>query len=84
MKALTPNQRQNTSVEADSTVDAVRRSTLALGASIQQASFWTAILLPLVYLPLLGGLGTQAGHLAIGLLGLNLVALFVGHSHNDS
>lgn len=84
MKALTSNQGQNTSVEANSVVDAARQGTLALRASIRQASFWAAILLPVVYLPLLSGLGTQTGHIVIGLLGLNLIALFVGHSHNDS
>jgi len=85
MKNLTPNHGQNTSVEANSVVDVVRQGTLALEASIRRVSFWVAILLPLVYLPLLsGGLGPQTGYIVIGLLALNLIALFVGHSHTHN
>jgi hypothetical protein len=48
-------------------------------------SFWAAILLPLVYLPLLsGGLGSQTGFIVIGLLALHLIALFVGHNHTHT
>ncbi|ATW88954.1 hypothetical protein halTADL_2207 [Halohasta litchfieldiae] len=85
MKNLTPTHGQNTSVEADSVTDAARRGTLALEASIRGVSFWAAILLPLVYLPLLsGGLEPQTGYIVIGLLALNLIALFVGHSHTHN
>ena len=84
MKNLTSNHGQNTSVE-NSAADVARRGTLALGASVRRVSFWAAILLPLVYLPLLsGGLGPQTGQLVIGLLALNLIALFVGHSHTHT
>ena len=85
MKNLTPNHGQNTSVETDSAADLARQGTLALRATIRRVSFWTAIVLPLIYLPLLsGGFGPQTGHIVIGLLAMNLIALFVGHSHTHS
>jgi len=38
-----------------------------------------------VYLPLLsGGFGPQTGYIIIGLLALNLIALFVGHNHTHN
>ena len=85
MKNLTPNHGQNTSVEANSATDLARQGTLALRTAIQGVSFWAAILLPLVYMPLLsGGFGPQTGHIVIGLLAVNLIALFVGHSHTHT
>ena len=85
MKNLTPNHGQNTSVETDSAMGPVRQGTLALRASVQRLSFWAAIVLPLVYLPLLsGGLEPQTGSIVIGLLALNLIALFVGHNHTNT
>jgi hypothetical protein len=82
MKNLTPNHGQNTSVETDSATNLARQGVEGLRATVQGVSFWAAILLPLVYLPLLsGGLGPQTGYIVIGLLALNLIALFVGHSH---
>ena len=84
MKNLTPNHGQNTSDVAAST-SLVRRGTLAIGSTIRRISFWSAILLPLVYLPLLsGGLGPQTGYIVIGLLALNLIALLVGHNHTNN
>ena len=65
--------------------DLVQQGTLALRATVRGMSFWSAILLPLVYLPLLsGGLGSQTGLIVVGLLGLHLIALFVGHNHSNS
>ncbi len=84
MKNLTPNHGQNTSDVAAST-SLVRHGTLAIGSTIRRISFWSAILLPLVYLPLLsGGLGPQTGYIVIGLLALNLIALLVGHNHTNN
>ena len=82
MKNLTPNRGQNTSVDAGSAAAFAQQCTHAIRASIRRVSFWSAILLPLVYLPLLsGGLGPQTGYIAVGLLALNLIALLVGHNH---
>ena len=84
MKALT-NYGQNTSVDGASAADIARQGTVALSSTIRRVSFWAAILLPLVYLPLLsGGLGPQTGHIVVGLLALNLIALLVGHSHTHN
>jgi len=85
MKNSTPNHGQNASVETESATDLARQGTLALRATIQRVSFWIAIVLPVIYLPLLsGGFGPQTGHVVLGLLALNLIALFVGHSHTHS
>jgi len=84
MKNLTPNHGQNTS-ELDSAAALARHGTLAISSTIRSISFWSAILLPLVYLPLLsGGLGPQTGYIVLGLLALNLIALLVGHNHTHN
>jgi len=84
MKNLTPNHGQNTG-DVDSATSLVRHGTLAISSTIRRISFWSAILLPLVYLPLLsGGLGPQTGYIVIGLLALNLIALLVGHNHTNN
>jgi len=82
MSIITPKHGQNASIEATSAADLLRQGGLAFGATVRRVSFWSAILLPLVYLPLLsGGFGPQTGYIIIGLLALNLIALFVGHNH---
>jgi len=82
MKIITPKHGQNASIEATSTADLLQQGRLAVGATVRSVGFWSAILLPLVYLPLLsGGFGPQTGYIVIGLLALNLIALFVGHNH---
>jgi len=61
------------------------RGTLALRATIRGNELLAAILLPLVYLPLLlSGGRLQTGFIVIGLLGLHLIALFVGHNHTHT
>ena len=85
MSNATPNHEQNTSAVTTWVTDAAQQGTLALRTTVRGMSFWAAILLPLVYLPLLSGsLGPQTGLIVIGLLGLNLIALFVGHNHANS
>lgn len=59
------------------------RATAALKDPIRVVSFWTAAVLPILYLPLLAyGLDTQL-HAAIflGLIVANVVALVVGRSY---
>ena len=54
-----------------------------LAAPLRAAGFWSAIVLPLAYLPVLAnGLSSslEVG-LFLGLLGLNFLALYVGHAH---
>ncbi|MFU8868365.1 hypothetical protein [Natronococcus sp.] len=51
--------------------------------SIRKGSFWTAIVLPFLYVPLLAtGLSTATETATfLGLLGINLAALYVGHAY---
>jgi hypothetical protein len=53
---------------------------------VETAGFWTAVLLPLCYVPLLlTGLSTGRDAALLGLLVvLHLVALTAGHAHNRS
>lgn len=50
---------------------------------VEAAFFWAAVVLPFLHVPLLlAGVETPAETVAFaGLLGLNLVALVVGHRH---
>ena len=85
MKNFTPNQGQNTSDTVDSAAAFARQSTSVMQATVRRISFWSAILLPLVYLPLLaGGLSSQTALIVVGLFALNLTALFVGHNHTHN
>ena len=85
MTNITPNHEQNTSAVMNWTADVAQQGTLALRTTVRGMSFWAAILLPLVYLPLLsGGLDSQTGLIVIGLLALHLITLFVGHNHTNS
>jgi len=62
-----------------------RLATTALKQPLQAAAFWSAITLPLLYLPLLAfGIDdrVQAGAF-LGLLGLHAVALIVGRSYSE-
>ncbi|WP_290817900.1 hypothetical protein [Halovivax sp.] len=59
---------------------------MRLPSTITAVAFWLAALLPLVYLPvLLVGLDSAARFtLFVGLLGLNAVALVLGHDYPES
>lgn len=51
-------------------------------APVQAAAFYTAIVLPLVYLPLLaGGIDTARITVLLGLLMANAAALVLGHNY---
>ncbi|WP_435346753.1 hypothetical protein [Haloarchaeobius sp. HRN-SO-5] len=54
-----------------------------LFAPVRMASFWLAVVLPFVHLPiLLTGLGSADGAgTFLGLLALNMVTLVIGHGH---
>jgi len=56
----------------------------AVTRPVTAAAFWLAVVLPFLHLPLLAtGLeSTQMVTAFVGLLGLNAVALVVGHHHN--
>jgi uncharacterized membrane protein len=57
--------------------------SLSVPSPVIAAAFWTAIVLPFVYLPLLAtGLNTtEAQLLFVVLVALNVVMVIVGHSH---
>nr|WP_255194507.1 hypothetical protein [Natronobeatus ordinarius] len=61
----------------------LERVSPTLAKPVRVASFWTAIVLPFLYVPLLAtGLSDSAETLTfLGLLALNLLALYVGHSY---
>lgn len=63
----------------------LERLVPAIATPIRVASFWTAIVLPFLHVPLLAaGLSTPAETgTFLGLLGLNLVTLYVGHSYRQ-
>lgn len=62
---------------------ALERLVPSIAKPIRVASFWTAIALPFLHVPLLAtGLSTAPETATfLGLLVLNLVALYLGHSH---
>ncbi|MCU4924684.1 hypothetical protein OB905_01625 [Halobacteria archaeon AArc-dxtr1] len=57
----------------------------SLAAPIRFASFWLAIFLPFLYIPLLlNGLSTGFEVVsALGLIAANVVVLYVGHAHRQ-
>ncbi|APW98841.1 hypothetical protein CHINAEXTREME_14070 [Halobiforma lacisalsi AJ5] len=61
----------------------LERAVPTLATPIRRAGFWMAVVLPFLSLPLLAsGLSTGFQTLAfVGLVALNLVALYVGHSY---
>ncbi len=62
-----------------------RRIVRSIKAPAQFLSFWAAITLPFIHLPLLAqGLGNPTVTLTfLALLALNVVTLFVGHGYNQ-
>ena len=51
--------------------------------SFERTAFWTAVVLPFLYVPLLfGGIHTSGELVAFAvLLAINLLALYLGHDH---
>lgn len=62
--------------------ESVRQVLRLVGAPLRFVGFWLAVTLPFLYLPLLyGGLTGEQGVVFAALLGLNAVALVVGHGY---
>ncbi len=61
----------------------LERAVPGLARPIRAVGFWTAIVLPAVYLPLLAtGLSSALeGGLFLGLIAGNLLSLYVGHAY---
>lgn len=75
-----------TGPETDRQHDRRRRIVRSLKGPAEFISFWIAIALPFVHVPLLAqGLGDPSVTLTfLLLLGLNVVALYLGHGYNQS
>ncbi|RJX44882.1 hypothetical protein DM826_01900 [Halonotius aquaticus] len=55
----------------------------ALHTTVRWLGFWAAIVLPMVYLPVLAAeIGPAPGLVGLGLLGCHLLALVAGHNYN--
>ncbi|MFB6252156.1 MAG: hypothetical protein ABEI27_10825 [Halobellus sp.] len=62
--------------------DALQTVAGSVQWAIRAASFWIAITLPLLYLPLLAnGFAAGEGLSFTGLIGANALAFLVGHGH---
>ena len=60
----------------------LQRTAQYVAAPLRFVGFWLAVALPFLYLPLLvGGLSGGQTQVFVGLLGLNVLALLVGHSY---
>lgn len=63
-------------------VSVLNRVGARVRAPLETAAFWAAVVLPVVYLPLLAtGLEGQTMVAFVGLLALNALSLVLGHSH---
>lgn len=80
MSTMSPSTQVRETLRESRAAQVSRR----LRRPVEATAFWTAIVLPFVYLPLmLDGFATFADVLLFGgLMVLNVVALLVGHDHN--
>jgi len=63
--------------------DLIQQGQRALHTIGRWLGFWAAIVLPMVYLPVLAAeLGPAPGPVGLGLLGCHLLALVAGHNYN--
>jgi len=78
--------QQDTSTSAATTEETVTWNQHWFVASVRFISFWTAVGLPVLYVPLLATGLDSAGKAAVFavLLGVNLVSLLLGHSYCPS
>ena len=69
----------------DTPVESVRATALRTAAAhVRFVGFWAAVALPFLYVPLLWqGLESNEVTVFVGLLGLHLLALVVGHNYNS-
>lgn len=73
------NEEAGFALNGAAIASSIRRS---VAAPLQFVGFWAAVALPFLYLPLLiGGLTGNEIPVFIGLLGINLLGLFLGHSY---
>lgn len=68
--------------EMNTVVQTVEQGRTALTQSVRWLGFWLAIVLPAVYLPIFYiGIGSYTGPVFLGLLGIQLLAVFAGHNY---
>lgn len=82
-----PNESiAQSSPETDRDTDTVRRLLRTIKQPAQFLSFWAAIALPFVHVPLLArGLGDPTVTMTfLTLLAINVLALYFGHGYNES
>ncbi|ELY42102.1 hypothetical protein [Natronorubrum sulfidifaciens] len=80
-----PSAARESAVEQDSVDGTLEKVAPALAGPIRTTGFWGAIILPILYIPvLITGLSTSfEASVFLGLLVLNLAALYVGHAHRQ-
>ncbi|WP_162224459.1 hypothetical protein [Halorussus amylolyticus] len=80
---LDPEQLSTISDERASEMQTLAESSLrALATPFQFAGFWSSVLLPLVYVPVLAGFAGGQSTLGL-LLVVHAVALFCGHGYRS-
>ncbi|MEF8800775.1 MAG: hypothetical protein V5A38_02605 [Halolamina sp.] len=82
---MSPSETSSMSgwLRTDRTLPAIESLRSALLEPVQAIAFWTAIGLPLVYVPMLAtGAVWQNPVAVLAILVLNIVAFVVGHEHN--
>lgn len=63
-------------------IDSLRAGVGRVLTPVRFVGFWLAVVLPLIYLPLLvGGLSATETTLFVVLLALNVLSLFAGHGY---
>ncbi|MES3516715.1 MAG: hypothetical protein PPP58_03515 [Natronomonas sp.] len=81
MSTASPSPFSPTSLAAGA-VSTLRQSYGLLIAAVRAAGFWTAVVLPFVYLPALYSVDpSQRAFAVAGLLLLNLLSVLVGRDH---
>ncbi|WP_135820976.1 hypothetical protein [Halostella litorea] len=78
------NERPSAETGDERNGRAGRLANAGLATPVRMVSFWAAVALPFLHVPLLAtGLTTPSETTTfLALLGLNLVALLLGHSYN--
>lgn len=82
-RATHESSTEDASDPSDADAGMLERLAPAFARSLRVASFWAAIVLPFLYVPLLAtGLSDATETITfLGLLGMNLLTLYVGHPY---
>lgn len=82
-RSLESTTESTDDAEADASEAFLAALVPTVAASVRKLGFWSAIVLPIVYVPILaGGLSTSVDAASfLGLLALNLAALYAGRAY---